>query len=115
MSSNIPVLDIRQAIADKEGYSTPAFFRLISFIRKGFGSGAVLPVTATGSPMTYTSNGAGYLVISGGAVSAVAYSSDAVTFYPTGVVAGFFPMQVGTQLRITFTVLPTLNFVPGAA
>lgn len=47
-------------------------------------------------------------VIAGGTVSAITYSRDGSTFDATGETAGFFVVQPGDRLRITYTVAPTV-------
>jgi len=34
-----------------------------------------------------------------------------VTFFPTGQIAGFFPLSENDSLVITYSVVPTLTFV----
>lgn len=47
-------------------------------------------------------------VISGGTVSAIAYSRDGSTFDSTGQTAGQFDVAPGDRLRITYTAAPTI-------
>lgn len=68
-------------------------------------------VTVGASPYTFTSLGSGYALLSGGTVSSVTWSRDGSTYYATGQIAGFFPMEITDSLVITYTVLPTLTFI----
>jgi hypothetical protein len=72
-------------------------------------------VTATGSPYVYTASAPGALLVTGGTVSAIALSVNGTTFYPCGVTSGAIPVQSGTLVRITYSVAPTLEFMPMAA
>lgn len=69
-------------------------------------------VTVTASPMTYVAAQRGFMVVSGGTVSAVAFSRDGVTFYNSGETAGSFPLSNGDSLKVTYTVAPTMTFFP---
>lgn len=69
-------------------------------------------VTPTGSPFTYAAPRGGFVIVSGGTVSAVAWSRDNTTFYTTGQTSGVFPVSSQDFLRITYTVVPTMTFVP---
>ena len=71
-------------------------------------------VTPGASPYTYqnTSGRPGDMIVSGGAVSAVAFSRDNATFYSVGIVSGIFPLSAYDFLRVTYTVAPTMTFIP---
>lgn len=78
------------------------------------GARALAVVTPGASPWTYQSPYGGdvRLLISGGTVSALAFSRDNVTFYPVGVVAGQITLSQNDFLRVTYTVAPTITAVP---
>jgi hypothetical protein len=71
-------------------------------------------VTPGASPYTYqnTSGHPGDMIVSGGAVSDIAFSRDNATFYGAGVVSGVFPLSAYDFLRVTYTVAPTMTFIP---
>ena len=71
-------------------------------------------VTPGASPYTYqnTSGRPGNMIVSGGAVSALAFSRDNATFYGVGIVSGVFPLSAYDFLRVTYTVAPTMTFIP---
>lgn len=90
--------------------------------RTGWRAGStVKPVPATvtldPSPAIY-SNGALVpvrAVVRGGAVTTLELSVDSgTTWYDLGVTAGAVRMQVGDQLRVTYTAAPTLDIIPEA-
>jgi hypothetical protein len=64
------------------------------------------------SPYIYSAPVRGSVIVNGGTVSAIAFSRDGVTFYTVGQTAGMFLLNAADQLRITYTVLPTVTFVP---
>lgn len=63
------------------------------------------------SPFSYTLSTDGALVISGGTVSLVEYSRARVTF-TLPFVSGIIPASMGDTIVITYTVAPTLWFIP---
>ncbi len=68
-------------------------------------------VTVGASPFTFTASFDGTLAVSGGTVSAISLTRQGVTV-PMGVVAGPIPVSRLDQVQITYTVLPTANFLP---
>lgn len=68
-------------------------------------------VTPGASPYTYTATRDGFLIVQGGTVSQLDYRRIA-TNVQIGVVAGLFPVQLGDGIRITYTVAPTVTFIP---
>ena len=52
------------------------------------------------------------IIVTGGTVSAIAFSRDNVTFYGVGSTAGVFWLSPYDYLRVTYTVAPTITLVP---
>lgn len=76
----------------------------------------ILPsgITPGASPYTYQ-NTLGYpadVIVSGGTVSAIAFSRDNATFYTIGPTSGMFALSPYDYLRVTYTVAPTMTFIP---
>jgi hypothetical protein len=71
---------------------------------------APFQVVPTGSPFRYTASGPGSLSVSGGTVSARTLTRGGVSA-PIG--ASLIPMVNGDVATITYSVAPTLWFVPG--
>ena len=71
-------------------------------------------VTPGASPYTYqnTSGRPGDMIVSGGMVTDIAFSRDNATFYSVGIVSGVFPLSAYDFLRVTYTVAPTITFIP---
>lgn len=107
--SQSPLLGL-QGIASKDWYVF--FYTLYNAVTQG------LPqtedaITPTGSPFAYTAVIRGQLLVAAGTVSAIAFSRDGgTTFYSVGITAGFVQMDAGDQVRVTYSVLPTLTFFP---
>ena len=78
--------------------------------------GAVESVTVTGTPFTYTAAKAGKLVIGGGCVYTIEFIRGSALTLP--VTFGVFSMEVGDQIRVTYStetttydVIPTIQFI----
>jgi hypothetical protein len=74
--------------------------------------GAIAAVTVTASPFSYTAQAAGFVVISGGTVSAVTLKRGTPAAISVGETAGIVPVSAGDIVAVTYSVLPTMSFVP---
>lgn len=70
------------------------------------------PVTLGASPYEYSAPRRGSVIVSGGTVSLIRFSRDGSTFYNVGATAGMFALNAADRLEVTYSVLPTLTFVP---
>jgi len=68
-------------------------------------------ITVGASPYTYTAEADGLLIVAGGTVSQIAYLRNA-TSVPLGVIAGSVQVLSGDAITITYTVAPTVTFLP---
>lgn len=84
---------------------------LLLTAQPGAKSAPPLPMALTvgSSPFTYVAPFAGTVVVSGGTVSATAFSRDGSTFItmPAGVV----PVARGDQVKVTYSGLPTMTMI----
>jgi hypothetical protein len=64
------------------------------------------------SPFSYVAPLGGSVILSGGTVSKVEVSRDGMTFYVTGQTSGMFPVSQGDTLRVTYSGVPTITFIP---
>lgn len=74
-----------------------------------------LPETLTvgASPYTYDLVVAGTVVVQGGTVTKVEFSRDGgATLVDCGAIAGMFPALAADQIVVTYTVAPTMTFIP---
>lgn len=71
----------------------------------------VQSVTVGSSPFTYTAYSDGIAVITGGTVSSVSYSRQG-TSVATGLMDSIFPLRRADQLVVTYTLAPTMTFMP---
>lgn len=79
---------------------------------QGSDPAAPIPVVVGASPFTYTPSDVGSVVVRAGNVSLLELIRKG-TAVPLGVVAGAVPIARGDQLRITYTVAPTVTFLGG--
>jgi hypothetical protein len=100
----VPVVDLQT------GYATPSWFEF--FARLTTQPPPIVGVALTGSPFTYTASTDGNLAVSGGTVSSITLSRAAMTNVPTGVTSGIIPLSQGDSVTITYSVAPTINFIP---
>lgn len=68
-------------------------------------------VTVTASPFTYMANRDGYFIVTGGTVSKQEYGRGAV-FTDVGLLTSMLPILLGDAIRVTYTALPTITFIP---
>lgn len=100
----------QQPLVDSSGRMTQPWW---TFFAQQFGPQKIQGVTPNGSPYVFKAqNFRGSLMISGGTVSSVQYSQDGINYIPTGQTAGCFPMAGGDFVKITYSVAPTMNYVP---
>lgn len=71
----------------------------------------VAVITVGGSPFTYPAPFNGSVYVVGGTVSAIALIRQGATV-ATGLTAGVFPMSRLDQLKVTYTGVPTMTFLP---
>jgi hypothetical protein len=71
----------------------------------------VQTVTPGASPYTYTAAYNGTLSVSAGAVSAISIIRQGATV-ATGITAGLIPVSRSDQVSITYSVAPTVSFLP---
>ena len=69
------------------------------------------PVTVGASPYTWSAPFTGCLSITGGTVSAISIIRQGTTV-ATGITAGLVPVSKFDQVKITYSVLPTVVFLP---
>jgi hypothetical protein len=72
----------------------------------------IAAITVGASPFVYTSSTIGNLYVAGGTVSAVVLARSSVTL--AAATNRFIPMAANDTVTITYSVLPTVTFVPDA-
>jgi len=109
--TTLTIPKFEQQIIDEKTTNKQWYF-FLQGLWKGTPPAAEAAVSVTVSPMTYVATQRGFMVISGGTISAIAFSRDGTTFYSSGETAGSFPLSNGDSLRVTYTVTPTMTFFP---
>jgi hypothetical protein len=74
-------------------------------------AGAVAPVAAGSSPVTYQASQRGTMSISGGTLTSVTLTRAGVAV-PFGT-SRVIPMLNADTVTVSFSVAPTINFLPG--
>lgn len=74
-----------------------------------------MQITVDGSPFSYIAREPGYVIISGGTVSAITLTRGSTTLTFTGQLQ--VPVSINDTVTVTYSVLPTIRFIPiyGAA
>lgn len=68
-------------------------------------------ITPGASPYSYTMPSDGCVLITSGTVSLVEYGRQAV-FNTVGIITGQVVAKVGDVVRVTYSVVPTMKFIP---
>jgi hypothetical protein len=69
-------------------------------------------ITPTGSPFAYTAPANGSLIINGGTVSAITLTRPGDTAVTLGQTGGLVSVQAGDVVTVTYSVAPTMTFLP---
>lgn len=96
----------------KQGVTSKDWFIYWAALFNGLAPAAEVAITPGVSPYSYSAPVKGSVIVSGGTVSAIAFSRNGTTFYTTGQTSGMFTLNAQDRLRVTYTVLPTMTFVP---
>lgn len=97
---------------EEGGRTASTWYFFLAGLFRGLAPEREAAVTPGASPYTYSSPRGGFVIVSGGTVSAIDWSRDGTTFFTTGQTAGCFPLSSQDFLKITYTVVPTVTFVP---
>jgi hypothetical protein len=92
--------------------TTAAWYRYFQQTEQGIPPSAEVAVSVTASPFTYTAPKKGFVIVSGGTVSIIAFSRTPGVFYPTGQTSGMFQVAFNDSLQVSYTAAPTIIFVP---
>lgn len=98
-----------QPITSK-GQTSSVWYRYFQGLFLGTPPAAESVLTLGASPYAYTATGKGFVIIRSGTVSAVQFTRSSTTL--TGQTSGIFPLSQGDTLTITYSVLPTVTWVP---
>ncbi len=73
----------------------------------------VATITPGASPYSYTAPYWGSVAVTGGTVSAISIIRQGASI-GTGVTVGVFQLARGDVLQVTYSVVPTMTFIPGS-
>lgn len=88
------------------------WYRFFQGLFKGTPPASETGITLTTSPMTFTTNQRGFVLVQGGSVSLVQISRGGISNHTTGATQGAFPLSAGDSLVMTYTGNPVLTFFP---
>jgi hypothetical protein len=94
------------------GNTESSWYRFWAGLFQGLPPENVTVPTVGASPYTYSAVRKGSLIVEGGTVSSIEFSRDGTDFYDVGATAGMFSLNASDILRITYTGLPNVTFVP---
>jgi len=75
-------------------------------------NGTNITISVGGSPFAYTVPAYGNVVVQGGTVSAITLTRPGGAAVNIGVTAGIIPVQTGDIVTVTYSVAPTMTFIP---
>lgn len=104
-SSQQPITTVNNGV----GFITPVWQRWLQSLLSGALPAA--PITLAVSPTSFTAPAQGSLVVVGGTVSSITITRGAVAV-PTGLTSGIIPLSLNDIATITYTVAPTVTFLP---
>ena len=105
----LPLPNLTSALVDKLGKLVPPWNSWFQQFSQP--APAVQAITLSGSPFSYTANNNGTLIVSGGTVSAISLVRGAVSIPLSTVRPIAVPISIGDIITITYTVVPTVQFL----
>jgi hypothetical protein len=95
-----------------EGFKTASvWYRYMQALDGGQPPASETVVTPTASPFIYSAPRGGFVIVQSGTVGSIQFSRSGA-FYATGETAGVFPVGQNDQLKITYSGVPKVTFVP---
>jgi hypothetical protein len=98
-----------QSLTEK-GQTSKVWYRFWSAIYQGTPPANESTLTLNTSPFSYTAQVKGFVLIRGGTVSSVQVTRSVTTL--TGLTSGYFPLNQGDVLTITYSGLPSVTWYP---
>lgn len=92
--------------------TTRSWYRWFQAIDTGTPPSTEKTLSPAGSPYTYQAPSGGFVIVSGGTVSAIQFSRTPGTFWNTGQTSGTFPVSQNDTLQISYSSIPNITFVP---
>ena len=108
--ASIPSVSV--PVVDKDGYILPGSGWHRFFVSLSQSPQAAQAPAVGVSPYSFAVPANGSFVVSGGTVSLIQLTRGRATV-GLGVTSGIFPASTGDTFKITYTVAPTVTFLPG--
>lgn len=94
-----------------QGKTSSVWYRFFVSLFQGQPSASETMITVGASPFIFTAPVGGWVIISGGTISAMSFARSLTTVIPAA--ENIIPLANGDQLTITYSVAPVVTFVPG--
>ena len=94
----------------KSGQTAQSWYRFFSGVFQGTPPANESKLSVGASPYAYQAPVKGFVILSGGSVSAVQFTRSVTTL--TNQTSGIFPLNQGDTLTITYASLPVAVWVP---
>jgi hypothetical protein len=94
---------------EKTTNTSSSWYRWFQNTEEGVPPQSEIVATVSASPFTYTAPRGGFVIVSGGTVSAIAISRTTV-FYATGLTSGTFTLSKNDKIKVTYSGLPSIIF-----
>lgn len=103
---------ILPAIDPKSGKFASVWYQFLARLAQLTAESPMTLPTVGASPYTFTAGTIGNMFVTGGTVSSIVLtrSGTSITCQPDQ----FIPMAAGDTITVTYSVLPTMTFVPSA-
>lgn len=96
----------------KTGIVSSVWYQFLTRLQQLSAERQIAPLTVGASPFVYTASTIGNVFVSGGTVSSIVLGRSNVNLaVPSGI---FVPVAADDTVTVTYTVLPTMTFVPSA-
>lgn len=109
---NFGIPDRQQPFVDKQGMLTEGWARFLVRLQQLTAERPIMPVSPGPSPYTFEATTIGDLLIKDGTVSLVVLTRGSVSV--SCPASGFVPMAALDTVTITYSVAPSVTFVPRA-
>jgi hypothetical protein len=93
-----------------KGQTSQSWYRFFQGIYLGTPPSAETVITVGISPFAYLAPAKGFMIVSGGTVSAIQFTRAQTTL--TNQTSGIFPLSQGDTLTVTYSGLPSMVWVP---
>lgn len=103
---------ILPAVDPQSGKFASVWYQFLARLAQLTAESPMMATTVGASPFTFKAGTIGNMFVTGGTVSSIVLTRSGVSI--TCQSNQFIPMAAGDQITVTYTVAPTMTFVPSA-